>query len=67
MRDGFRHLAPEVQLRYKSTAPRPKDEIDFETVLPLPDDGRRHWLAAASRTEHTPHAWLPRLHHGPHP
>ncbi|YCK40441.1 nucleotidyltransferase domain-containing protein [Actinomadura sp. ATCC 39365] len=62
MRNGFRHLAPEVQLLYKSTAPRPKDEIDFETVLPLLDDSRRHWLAAALRTEHTTHPWLTRLH-----
>ncbi|MFI7461526.1 hypothetical protein [Nonomuraea sp. NPDC049646] len=35
--------------------PRPKDEIDFETVLPLLDDGRRRWPAAALRTEHATH------------
>ncbi|MGW2217763.1 hypothetical protein ACWCSD_22465 [Nonomuraea sp. NPDC001684] len=47
MRDDLRRLVPEVRLLHKSTAPRPKDEIDFESVLPPLDDGRRHRLAAA--------------------
>ncbi|MFI6177165.1 nucleotidyltransferase domain-containing protein [Nonomuraea sp. NPDC051191] len=60
-RDGFRYVVPEVQLLYKSKDRRPKDEIDFATVLPLLNDAQRHWLATALRTDHTLHPWLPHL------
>ena len=55
--DGIPYLAPEVQLLYKagsSMGVRPKDQADFDIVLPALDDERRAWLRA-----HLPagHAW----------
>ncbi|GAA3681815.1 hypothetical protein GCM10022224_052590 [Nonomuraea antimicrobica] len=55
--DGFRRLAPEVQLLYKATGTRPKDEADLEAVLPLLSPAQRRWLDEALRTEHTVHPW----------
>lgn len=63
--DGFHRLAPEVQLLYKSKGMRPKDEADFEAVLPLLSDGQRRWLDEALETEHTTHPWRERLRHDP--
>jgi hypothetical protein len=33
--DGIPYLVPAIQLFYKSKSPRPKDQIDFGTALPL--------------------------------
>lgn len=59
--DGFRRLVPEVQLLYKSRGLRPKDEVDFEAVLPLLSEGQRRWLDEALETEHSTHPWRERL------
>ncbi len=59
--DGIPYLAPEVQLLYKSAAPRPKDEGDFELVLPRLCSDRRRWLANALSRAHPGHPWLARL------
>ncbi|MFC8080143.1 nucleotidyltransferase domain-containing protein [Streptomyces sp. NPDC057307] len=62
--DGVPYLAPEVQLYYKAKAPRPKDEEDFTTTLPLLTDDRRDWLAGAIPLTYGvngPHPWLTRL------
>ena len=59
--DGFRWLVPEVQLLYKSKGLRPKDEADFEAVLPLLSEGQRRWLDEALGTEQTTHPWRERL------
>ena len=59
--DGVRYLAPEVQLLFKSRAPRAKDERDFTDCLPLLDPGRRRWLAEALALAHPDSAWLSRL------
>ena len=59
--DGFRRIVPEVQLLYKSRGLRPKDEADFEAVLPLLSEGERRWLDEALETEHTTHPWRERL------
>lgn len=32
---GIPYLVPEIELFYKSTSPRPKDQIDFDAALPL--------------------------------
>ncbi|MEV6236005.1 amino acid transporter [Lentzea sp. NPDC051838] len=42
---GIPYLVPEIQLFYKSTAPRPKDQIDFDAALPLLSAVQRQWLA----------------------
>ena len=59
--DGLRFLAPEIQLLYKSKAPRPKDEADFAMVLPLLDTQRKGWLVHALTRSHPAHPWLHRL------
>lgn len=43
--DGIPYLAPEIQLFYKSWAPRPKDLVDFDAALPLLSAAQRAWLA----------------------
>lgn len=59
--DGFSRIAPEIQLLYKAKSPRPKDELDFDEVLPRLDDVRRAWLDEALATEHGTHPWQARL------
>ena len=54
-------LSPELQLLYKSTSLRPKDQADFEGVLPLLTGVERAWLAGALELTAPGHAWLPRL------
>ncbi|MFE0702041.1 nucleotidyltransferase domain-containing protein [Streptomyces sp. NPDC058872] len=58
---GIPYLAPEVQLFYKAKAPRDKDEIDFEAVLPLLDAAARAWLVGAIGVVEPHHPWLRRL------
>ena len=55
--DGIPYLAPEVQLLYKagsSMGVRPKDQVDFDNVVPALDDGRRAWLRDVLPSDH---AW----------
>lgn len=59
--DGVRYLQPEIQLLYKARSLRPKDQADFEAVLPLLDYQRRDWLRAALVTTLPGHPWLARL------
>ncbi|MFE9724853.1 nucleotidyltransferase domain-containing protein [Streptomyces sp. NPDC005794] len=59
--EGIPFLAPEIQLYYKAEAPRPKDELDFEAVLPLLTGRQRRWLAGALTGTYGPHPWVPRL------
>jgi hypothetical protein len=59
--DGLPCLAPEVQLLYKARSPRPKDEHDFEVMLPHLDDEERDWLGTTLRTCYPEHPWLVRL------
>lgn len=55
---GIPYIRPEVALLFKAKAPRPKDEADFATVLPLLDRHRRAWLAGALELAHPGHDWL---------
>jgi hypothetical protein len=55
--DGIDHLQPEIQLLYKSAAPRPQDQRDLEAVLPLLDDRRRRWLRDALERTTPGHRW----------
>jgi hypothetical protein len=41
---GIPYLAPEVQLLYKATHARPRDELDFESVVPHLSGEARNWL-----------------------
>ncbi|MGA4843761.1 nucleotidyltransferase domain-containing protein [Streptomyces sp. G45] len=59
--DGVPFLAPEVQLYYKAKGPRPKDERDFDAVLPLLREPQRRWLADAITLTYGVHPWLGRL------
>jgi hypothetical protein len=47
--DGIPFLRPEVVLLYKSKDPSPKDEADFDVVLPRLDAAARSWLDDALR------------------
>lgn len=59
--EGLPFLAPEVQILYKSRAPRPKDDADFALVLPLLGAERAHWLLAALLDGDPEQRWVPRL------
>ncbi|MGE0660764.1 MAG: hypothetical protein AB7O63_14805 [Reyranellaceae bacterium] len=64
--DGVPFLAPEIQLYYKANRPRPKDQFDFDAVLPVLDAGQRAWLARAIATSlGRRHRWLEKLQPAP--
>ena len=54
-------LAPEIQLLYKSKGLRPKDEQDFDAVLPALSDEQRRWLSGALAVVAPDHPWRSRL------
>ncbi|HVM07417.1 MAG TPA: hypothetical protein VM345_03055 [Acidimicrobiales bacterium] len=59
--DGIPYLAPEVQLLYKSGSSmgvRPKDQVDFDNVVPQLEDERRTWLRESMLPGHP---WAERL------
>jgi hypothetical protein len=60
-RDGIPYLVPEVQLYYKARTPRPKDEIDFARVLPVPAAGQRRWPAEVITCSYGEHPWVRHL------
>ncbi len=60
--DGVRYLRPEIQLLHKARHVRPKDQLDFDSCLPLLDPDRRRWLHdALRRTEPADHPWISAL------
>lgn len=64
--DCLPYLTPEIQLFYKAKEPRPKDNTDFTTALPLLNPTQRQWLAdAITSTYDQSHPWLDQLHHAP--
>jgi hypothetical protein len=62
-RDGtdIPYLAPHLALLFKAKAIQPKDQADFDGVLPLLAPGERSWLAAAVQGSYPGHPWLDRL------
>ncbi|GLW99081.1 amino acid transporter [Microtetraspora sp. NBRC 16547] len=58
---GFLRLTPEIQLLFKARGTRPKDELDFEQVLPHLTREQADWLREALATEHGRHPWQERL------
>jgi len=60
--EGIPYLSAEVQLFYKAKAPRPKDELDFLSVLPFLNEQQRAWLRAAILSTYgTANNWLGKL------
>jgi len=57
----LRVLSPDVQLLYKSKGLRPKDQQDFDAVLPALTLGQRGWLRTALTTASPDHPWLAEL------
>jgi hypothetical protein len=60
-RETLPYVNPAVQLLWKAKDTRPKDEQDFETVVPLLREDDRRWLAAAIALSHPQSAWAARL------
>ncbi|UNS95644.1 hypothetical protein MMF93_03475 [Streptomyces tubbatahanensis] len=60
--DHIPYQAPEVVLLFKAKAPRPKDQADFDAVLPLLSPARRALLAGWLDLVHSGHPWRSRLH-----
>ena len=50
-------LSPDVQLLYKSKGLRPKDQHDFDAVLPALTTHQRRWLHDALSTTSPGHPW----------
>ncbi len=59
--NGVRYLRPEIQLLYKASRRRAKDEADFAATLPYLDKNRRRWLRVALQKTLPDHPWLDRL------
>jgi hypothetical protein len=59
--DGIPYLAPELQLLMKAKGRRPKDETDFDVVVPALDDEQWAWLRTAIERAHPGSPWLARL------
>lgn len=60
--DGLPYLVPEIQLLYKAKTPRPRDQRDFDRVLPLLENEAVTWLKQALEIAHHGHPWIARLH-----
>lgn len=59
---GTAFLVPEIQLYYKAARPLPKDQQDFEAMLPRLSPAQKVWLSRAIATSWgRQHRWLPAL------
>ena len=59
--DAIPFACPEVVLLFKAKARRPKDQLDFDRVVPQLDGQRRQWLHGALALAHPGHPWLAAL------
>ncbi|MFF7798409.1 nucleotidyltransferase domain-containing protein [Streptomyces olivaceus] len=59
--DGIPYLAPELVLLFKAEGTRPKDEADFDGVLPLLGRDRRDALRGWLERTRPGHPWSARL------
>ena len=59
--DGIPYLVPELVLLFKAKEVRPKDQQDFDGVLPLLGPRRRRLLAEWLERVHPGHSWLEEL------
>jgi hypothetical protein len=55
---GTPYLSPEVQLLYKAKGARPRDEQDFDAVLPLLSQEARDWLRQSLLRTLPSHSWI---------
>jgi hypothetical protein len=55
--DGLPYLAPEIQLLYKSKAPRERDDADFAQTCPQLAADARCWLYDALALANLDHRW----------
>lgn len=59
-KEGVKILNPEIQLLYKSNTIRPKDQLDFEAIMPLLSKKAKLWLREALMICYdNKHLWLP--------
>jgi len=56
--DGIPYLAPELVLLFKAKAARPKDQADFDAVVPHMTAAQRDTLAELLARVHPRHHWL---------
>jgi hypothetical protein len=63
--DGIPYLAAEIQLFYKASNRRPKDETDFTAILPHLTRTQRRWLSDALARTLGEHPWRDRLSQAP--
>jgi hypothetical protein len=61
--DGIPYLTPEWVLLFKAKNMRPKDQADFDGVLPLLTGVQRQTLTGLLDRVHPGHRWLPALRH----
>lgn len=59
--DGVPYLIPELVLLFKARTPRPRDQSDFDEVLPLLNRTRRNALSGWLELVHPGHPWLAKL------
>lgn len=59
--EGIAYLAPEIQLLYKSRAPRPEDQADFDHVVPHLSRDSRTWLKESLMSIDPGHGWISML------
>ncbi|WP_424215707.1 nucleotidyltransferase domain-containing protein (plasmid) [Streptomyces sp. BI20] len=59
--DDVPYLVPEVVLLFKAKGSRPKDQVDFDGVLPLLSRARREVLSGWLKRAHPEHPWLTEL------
>ncbi len=59
--EGIPYLQPEIQLLYKASGLRDKDQADFSVTLPHLDERRRRWLRDALLTTLDAHPWIDAL------
>lgn len=65
--DRVRYLSPEVVLLFKAKGRRPKDDMDFRSLLPRLADDARRWLHDALAVAHPGHPWLAWMASAPDP
>jgi hypothetical protein len=59
--EGIPYLTPELVLLFKAQQPRPKDQADFEGVLPMLTGTQRATLSGLLERAHPGHMWLATL------
>jgi hypothetical protein len=63
--EGIAYLAPEIQLLYKARATRPRDQADFEQVVPHLAREPRTWLRESLMSVEPEHVWISMLEEYP--